>query len=118
MTRYCCINNKSITLNCKYATIDDTWCYATTTANSNAPDTLNICEDWQTSLSLQYAGFKQNEEWYEDLFENKLATITTGKYIKIPSGMFTILNTKPCTVEGFTGTWIQYANSKGWTITS
>lgn len=107
-----CLANKSVTLNCKHATIDDNW-YA-----SSAPTTLNLCEDWQTSINLAVAGTQQNADWYKDLLENKLATVSTSKYIKVPSAMFNTLNTTPCTVEGFSGTWIQYATSKGWNVTS
>lgn len=36
--------------------------------------------------------------------------------LAIPSSAFNYLNSNSCDVNGFSGTWVQYANSIGWTV--
>lgn len=118
VTSIICVGVKNITLNCKYVDMSDDWYSSYNHPSLPFPTTVTVCDDWQASINLVYACKKQGVDWFEDLFENKLATLQTTKQIKIPTAIYNTLNTTQCTVAGYTDlTWIQYVTQiKNWTV--
>ena len=114
---YCNEANEPVSGNTDVGIVDN-WCV---TAPS---ESFVMADDWACSINIATASLKyvNDRSWYMNLIQNKLRTMTseTVRTLKVPSAVFTYLNTTACTIEGYTdSTWIQYANSvKHWTITA
>lgn len=108
--------NARITMNCKYANIENLWIYAT-----NTQQKIILCEDWQTSINVSKLSVSTTPaSWYQDVIKTKLADRTgqDALIFTVPTAIFTTLNAELCDVEGHTDkTWVEYATQvKNWTI--